>query len=374
VPQPSRETTWRRPSRKLHSRLSELTWQARDRRGDYSQRIDFMVSLPSLQLHGSAPRGARADLKTGDRRAGGAAEEVLQHERDLLVAGPLVTFRWQAGDEGVVEYVFAQTSPPFGYDAESSSRPAHLLQHHPLGTRADRRGRRQQAAAGHRMVDAGVRINRRRRRDALDRDYTHLVLDTAGELYGYEGTSFDITGRRQPRRRCGRREEQLRMLSLADDLDRAVQTGAACSPRRTRHAQRPAYKTGLNVLSSTWMASRTSTTASATARVTGSARHSPRASRHDPRVRRGGARPGRRVRGAGPGRAAGGEGARQRIGATHRRPRMPKAIDATSSREHGGVAPRRRGVGTPRRPAGAHRTRRPALYAAKHAKRDAAVG
>ena len=44
-------------------------------------------------------------------------EADLQRERDLLVAGPLVTFRWGIDDDGTVEYV-SPNIHEFGYTAE----------------------------------------------------------------------------------------------------------------------------------------------------------------------------------------------------------------------------------------------------------------
>ena len=250
VPQPSRDNYMAAPFKELHSRLSELTWQANEiARGDYSQRIDFMGEFSQafnsmVVLLAEREQSLKTEI-AGRRRA----EEVLQHERDLLVAGPLVTFRWQAGDEGVVEYVSPNITT-FGYDAEEfvgGRRTYSSIIHSEDLERIVADGD-SKTAAGIEWWTQEYRIIAGDGETRWIRDYTHLVLDTAGELYGYEGYIIDITAQKAAEAALRRREEQLRMLSLADDLTGLYNRRGlfALGEHAMRSARR--HKTGLNVL------------------------------------------------------------------------------------------------------------------------------
>lgn len=147
------------------------------------------------------------------------AELRLQRERDLLVAGPLVTLRWGSKDRGSVEYVSPNIAA-FGYDAEDfmSGRRRYGEIVHPedaawLAEDADRKSRAGLDGWTHeyRLIDGAGRAR-------WVRDYTHPVRAEDGAITCYEGYVIDVTQQKQTEEELRRREEALRMLSLADDL------------------------------------------------------------------------------------------------------------------------------------------------------------
>jgi diguanylate cyclase (GGDEF)-like protein/PAS domain S-box-containing protein len=250
APLPSRDNAMAAPFTELHSRLSELTWQAGQvAHGDYSQRIDFMgefsIAFNSMvELLEEREQGLKTEIAGRQQ-----AEEILQHERDLLVAGPLVTFRWQAGDDGVVEYVSPNITA-FGYDAEEfvSGRRTYSSIVHPEDLERIVADGDTKTAAGVEWWTQEYRIIAGDGETRWIRDYTHLVLNADGELYGYEGYIIDITAQKAAEAALRRREEQLRMLSLADDLTGLYNRRGlfALGEHAMRSARR--HKSGLNVL------------------------------------------------------------------------------------------------------------------------------
>ena len=102
----------------MHAHLSRLTRQTQEiARGDYSQRIDFMGEFSEAfnSMVVLLEERERALVDEIARRT--QAEDDLQRERDLLVAGPVVTFRWDVSDEGLVHYVSPNISA-YGYTQE----------------------------------------------------------------------------------------------------------------------------------------------------------------------------------------------------------------------------------------------------------------
>jgi len=257
APLPSRDNYMAAPFKELHSRLSELTRQANEiARGDYSQRIDFMGEFSQafnsmVELLAEREQGLKTEI-AGRQHAEEVlqhAEEVLQHERDLLVAGPLVTFRWQAGDDRVVEYVSPNITT-FGYGAEEfvSGRRTYSSIVHPEDLEwvvangdAKTATRMDWWTQEYRIIDGDGETR-------WIRDYTHLVLDAAGQLYGYEGYIIDITAQKEAGAALRSSEEQSRTLSLADDLTGLHNRRGlfALGEHAMRRARR--HKTGLNVL------------------------------------------------------------------------------------------------------------------------------
>jgi diguanylate cyclase (GGDEF)-like protein/PAS domain S-box-containing protein len=204
----------------LHERLSRVVRQADAiARGDFgattgaddhvSRAFDAMAQL-------LAEREASLKEQIARRQR---AEEALQRERDLLVAGPLVTFRWQSGDEGFVDYV-SPNIVQFGYRAEEfleGGRPyADIVHPDDLQRIIDESDARREEGTDwwvqeYRLVDAdGV--------TRWVRDYTHLVIHDDEGHWSTEGYIIDITEQKRMETALRRREEQLRMLSLADDL------------------------------------------------------------------------------------------------------------------------------------------------------------
>jgi diguanylate cyclase (GGDEF)-like protein/PAS domain S-box-containing protein len=217
---PSPDNAMAAPFVELHTHLSRLTWQAGEiARGDYSQRVDFMGDFSrafNSMVEQLAEREQRLRAEIERRQA---AEETLQRERDLLVAGPLVTFRWDTDDERTVLYVSPNVAT-FGYSADelvSGRRTYDSMVHRDdlawVVEEDDQKARSglETWTLEYRLVD-GTGETR------WIRDYTHAVRGPEGVVTAYEGYIIDVTAQKRAEIELRRREAQLRMLSLTDEL------------------------------------------------------------------------------------------------------------------------------------------------------------
>ena len=97
--------------------------------GDRPRRLRAAHRLHGRVLGGVQRHGRRCSRSASARSptrspAARQAEDDLQRERDLLVAGPVVTFRWDVDDEGTVQYVSPNISA-YGYTRRGvHQRPA----------------------------------------------------------------------------------------------------------------------------------------------------------------------------------------------------------------------------------------------------------
>jgi diguanylate cyclase (GGDEF)-like protein/PAS domain S-box-containing protein len=250
APMPSRENFMAAPFKELHSRLRELTWQAEQiARGDFSQRVDYMGDFSEAFNSMVALLEEREESLKAEIAGRREAEEELQHERDLLVRGPVITIRWDIDDEGTVQYVSPNVIS-FGYSAEeftSGRRTYASIIHaddYPWLVE-DGNARAQGGLDGwtheYRLIDGEGEVR-------WIRDYTHAVRDAEGAVVCYEGYIIDITPQKTAEAALRRREEQLRMLSLTDDLTGLYNRRGlfALGEHMMRTARR--HETGLGVL------------------------------------------------------------------------------------------------------------------------------
>ena len=208
------------PLLEMHENLMRLTTQTQAvARGDYSQRIDFLGDFSQafnsmVELLAAREAELRSEIA---RRA--EAESNLQRERDLLVSGPVITFHWDIDDDCSVLYVSPNISA-LGYRAEefTEGHRTYMQIIHP-----DDRG--WALKDGINKSDSGLEAWTQEYR-LLDirgethwvRDVTRAVRDDRDVVTGYEGYIIDITAEKRTEAALRRREEQLRMLSLVDDL------------------------------------------------------------------------------------------------------------------------------------------------------------
>ena len=220
APLPSPDNHMAVPLVEMHGRLSRLTRQTQEiARGDYSQRIDFMGEF-SEAFNSMVELLQERELALKDeitRRK--QAEHDLQRERDLLVAGPVVTFRWGVDDEGTVHYVSPNISA-YGYRPEefTSGRRVYASIVDPADIDWIIEDGNDKSRAGleswvqeYRIADADGETH-------WVRDFTHAVRDDDGAVTSYEGYIIDVTRQKAAEAALRQREEQLRMLSLSDDL------------------------------------------------------------------------------------------------------------------------------------------------------------
>ena len=250
APLPSPDNHMAVPLVEMHARLSQLTRQTQEiARGDYSQRIDFMGEFSDAFNAMVVLLEERERTLTDEIARRRQAEDDLQRERDLLVAGPVVTFRWDVDDEGTVQYVSPNISV-YGYTPEefTSGRrvyasivdPADIGWINEDGNDKSRAGL-ERWVQEYRIVDADGETH-------WVRDYTRPVRGDDGAVTAYEGYIIDITAQKAAETALRQREEQLRMLSLSDEPDRPVQPPRPVRARRAHHAQRAAARQGLGVI------------------------------------------------------------------------------------------------------------------------------
>ena len=220
APLPSAQNEMAVPLVEMHARLSQLTRQTQEiARGDYTQRIDFMGEFSEAFNSMVVLLEERERTLTEEIARRKQAETGLQQERDLLVGGPVVTFRWDSSDEGVVEYVSPHITA-YGYAPEefTSGRRTYASIVDPADIDWISDEGNDKARVGlenwvqeYRILDADGECH-------WIRDFTHAVRGADDAVTAYEGYIIDITAQKEAETALRRREEQLRMLSLTDEL------------------------------------------------------------------------------------------------------------------------------------------------------------
>ena len=209
------------PLVEMHARLSQLTRQTQEiARGDYSQRIDFMGEFSEAFNSMVVLLEERERTLTDEIARRKQAEHDLQRERDLLVAGPVVTFRWGVDDEGTRRSTSRPTSAPTATPRRSSPAagactPASSIRPTSTGSREDGNDKSRTGLESwtqeYRILDADGETH-------WIRDFTHAVRDDEGAVTAFEGYIIDVTPQKAAEAALRQREEQLRMLSLSDEL------------------------------------------------------------------------------------------------------------------------------------------------------------
>jgi diguanylate cyclase (GGDEF)-like protein/PAS domain S-box-containing protein len=208
------------PLVEMHARLRQLTRQTQEiARGDYSQRIDFMGEFSEAFNGMVVLLEERERALTDEIARRRQAEDDLQRERDLLVAGPVVTFRWDVDDEGTVQYVSPNVSA-YGYAPEefTSERRTYASIVDPADYAWITDDGNDKSRSGLDSWTQEYRISDAEGETRWIRDYTHAVRGDDGAVTAYEGYIIDITRQKAAETALRQREEQLRMLSLSDDL------------------------------------------------------------------------------------------------------------------------------------------------------------
>ena len=220
APLPSPDNYMAVPLVEMHARLSQLTRQTQEiARGDYSHRIDFMGEFSDAFNAMVVLLEERERTLTDEIARRKQAEDDLQRERDLLVAGPVVTFRWDVDDEGTVHYVSPNISA-YGYTPEefTSGRRVYASIVDPADIDWINEDGNDKSRVGLDSWTQEYRIRDAEGETHWIRDFTHTVRGDDGAATAYEGYIIDITAQKAAETALRQREEQLRMLSLSDGL------------------------------------------------------------------------------------------------------------------------------------------------------------
>jgi diguanylate cyclase (GGDEF)-like protein/PAS domain S-box-containing protein len=220
APSPSPDNKMAVPLVEMHARLSQLTRQTQEiARGDYSQRIDFMGEFSAAFNSMVLLLEERERTLTDEIALRKQAEDDLQRERDLLVAGPVVTFRWDVDDDGTVQYVSPNISA-YGYTPEefTSGRRVYASIVDPGDYEWITEDGNDKSRTGLDSWTQEYRIADAEGETHWVRDFTHTVRGDDGAVTAYEGYIIDITPQKAAETALRQREEQLRMLSLSDSL------------------------------------------------------------------------------------------------------------------------------------------------------------
>lgn len=217
---PSDDNAVLAPLEDLHSRLFELAGQGDDATRDELARRLSLSRGPSETFHAMMQLLAEREAALIDEIARREdAERRLKLERDLLAAGPVITFRWGVDDEGTVQYVSPNVGE-LGYSEDDfiGGRLTYGEIIHPddypwvVEDGVDKSIAGLEGwTQGYRIIDADGKVR-------WIRDHTHAVRGPDGELACYEGYIIDVTPEKQLEAALREREEQLRVLSLADEL------------------------------------------------------------------------------------------------------------------------------------------------------------
>lgn len=244
---PSPDNLMATPLVEMHRRLSRLTAQTQAiAHGDYSQRSDFMGEFSEafnsmVELLEARELNLKAEIERRHQ-----AEADLHRERDLLVAGPVVTFRWDVDDAGTVQYVSPNIAE-YGYTTEEfmSGRRTYDSIIDPADYEWVVTDGNDKARTGLDAWNQEYRVVDGAGDTRWIRDYTHAVRGPDGEVTAYEGYIIDITMQKQSEAALRRREAELRMLSLADDLTGLYNRRGLFA--LGEHAMRSAHRRGLGL-------------------------------------------------------------------------------------------------------------------------------
>ncbi len=220
APFPSPDNKMAAPLVEMHACLSQLTRQTQEiARGDYSHRIDFMGEFSDAFNAMVVLLEERERTLTDEIARRRQAEDDLQHERDLLVAGPAVTFRWDVDDHGTVHYVSPNISA-YGYTPEefTSGRRDYASIVDPADIGRICEDGNDKSRVGLDSWTQEYRIRDAEGETHWVRDFTHTVRGDDGAATAYDGYIIDITAQKAAETALRQREEQLRMLSLSDGL------------------------------------------------------------------------------------------------------------------------------------------------------------
>ncbi|HDN50575.1 MAG TPA: PAS domain S-box protein, partial [Thermoplasmatales archaeon] len=150
-------------------------------------------------------------------------EKELINERNLFIGGPVVVFKWKAGEENVpVEYVSPNVKDIFGYTPEEliSGKIAYDDIIHPDDRErviSEAQSYRRKGAMQFEQEYRVITVNGEYR---WVHDFTTVKKDEGGKITHYHGYLVDITERKKMEKALEKEREQL--LSIFDGIDEPI--------------------------------------------------------------------------------------------------------------------------------------------------------
>ncbi len=143
------------------------------------------------------------------------SHRVLQEERNIFVAGPVVSFKWRNAEGWPVEYVSPNVEEVLGYSVQyltsGKMSYAELIPPEDLARVTSEVSTNSESGANN-FIHEPYRIIRKDGRIIWIDDYTTILRNTEGEITHYLGYIIDITERRQAEEALRESEEKWRTL------------------------------------------------------------------------------------------------------------------------------------------------------------------
>lgn len=202
----------------ISGRISIKNYELRLKRLDGGERI-VELSLKKVLYGGKAHAlGVVKDVTERKR-----LEEALMEERELFIGGPVVVFKWRAGEERIpVEYVSPNIKTVFGYDVDDILSGKILYDDiiHPedIERVKEEALRYRERGVSHfeqeyRLIDAKGQVR-------WVHDFTVVKRDEKGEITHYHGYIVDITERKKTEEELERERKQF--VSILEGIDQPI--------------------------------------------------------------------------------------------------------------------------------------------------------
>ncbi len=204
--------------RATSGKISTKNYELRLRRLD-GKEIVVELSLSKV-AYGGKPHALGIVKDITERKK---LEEALKEERELFVGGPVVVFKWKAGEEKIpVEYVSPNIKTVFGYSVEDilSGKISYDDIIHPEDierVKGEAMAYRKKGATHfeqeYRIIDAEGRIR-------WVHDFTVVKRDKKGKITHSHGYIVDITKRKRIEEKLKKEREQF--ISILEGIDQPI--------------------------------------------------------------------------------------------------------------------------------------------------------
>lgn len=150
-------------------------------------------------------------------------EEALKEERELFVGGPVVIFKWEAGEEKIpIKYVSPNVKAVFGYSVEDilSGKISYDDIIHPEDVERVKKEAMTYSKKGATYFEQEYRIIDAEGKIRWVHDFTVMKRDKKGKITHYHGYIVDITKRKRIEEKL--KKERERFMSILEGIDQPI--------------------------------------------------------------------------------------------------------------------------------------------------------